>query len=56
MTEVTAPVLHTLVRMNEAALERSGFAPVVGAARVASAGGSIAQALGPATPIATEPE
>ena len=27
MTEVTAPVLDTLVRMNEAALERSGFDP-----------------------------
>jgi hypothetical protein len=27
MTEVHAPVLDTLVRMNEVALERSGFDP-----------------------------
>ncbi len=103
MAEVNAPVLETLVEMNEGVLERSGLdaetfmlvriaalaatgappasyllnleaasevglsveqvqgvligiAPVVGSARVASAGSAIAQALGLATAIAEESE
>jgi 4-carboxymuconolactone decarboxylase len=103
MAEVNAPVLETLVQMNEGVPERSGLdpetfmlvriaalastgappasyllnlgaaselglsleqvqgvliaiAPVVGSARVASAGSSIARALGLATAIAEESE
>jgi alkylhydroperoxidase/carboxymuconolactone decarboxylase family protein YurZ len=103
MTEVNAPVLDTLVQMNEGVPERSGLdsdtymlvriaalaavdappasylvnlgaaselglsleqvqgvliavAPVVGSARVVSAGGSIARALGFATALAEESE
>ena len=101
MAELNAPVLETLVRMNEGVPERSGLddqtymlvriaalastgappasyllnlevasevglsveqvqgvliaiAPVVGSARVASAGSSIAQALGLATAVVEE--
>jgi 4-carboxymuconolactone decarboxylase len=103
MAEMNAPVLETLVQMNEGVPERSGLdpetfmlvriaalastgappasyllnlgaaselglsleqvqgvliaiAPVVGSARVASAGSSIARALGLATAIAEESE
>lgn len=103
MAEVNAPVLETLVQMNEGVPERSGLdpetfmlvriaalastgappasyllnlgaaselglsleqvqgvliaiAPVVGSARVASAGSSVARALGLATAIAEESE
>jgi alkylhydroperoxidase/carboxymuconolactone decarboxylase family protein YurZ len=103
MAEVNAPVLETLVQMNEGVPERSGLddetfmlvriaalastgappasyllnlgvasevgltveqvqgvliaiAPVIGSARVASAGSSIFQALGLATAIAEETE
>jgi len=103
MTETNAPVLETLVQMNEGVVERSGLdeetfmlvriaalaasgappasylvnleageelglsleqvqgvlvaiAPVVGSARVASAGGSILKALGFATAVVEEAE
>jgi 4-carboxymuconolactone decarboxylase len=103
MTETNAPVLETLVQMNEGVVERSGLdeetfmlvriaalaasgappasylvnleaaseleltleqvqgvliaiAPVVGSARVASAGGSILRALGLATAVVEEAE
>jgi hypothetical protein len=46
MTEVHAPVLDTLVRMNEVALERSGATP----RHSRSCGSPLA------TAIATEPE